>query len=172
MILLISTCTHKLHEEEFVKPIANLVKDYEIKHYTEYVDIEKYSRIIICGTALKDDEFLNNLDKFKWLKNIQIPVLGICSGFQIIGLSFGAKIKKKTEIGMVEIETKQENNLFLGKFKAYAMHNNVLENLNNFEILGESKECVHAIKHKEKNIYGVLFHPEVRNNKIIVNFIK
>ena len=29
-----------------------------------------------------------------------------------------------------------------------------------------------AIKHKEKKIYGVLFHPEVRNKELILNFVK
>jgi GMP synthase-like glutamine amidotransferase len=30
---------------------------------------------------------------------------------------------------------------------------------------------VQAIKHKQKDIFGVLFHPEVRNREIIERFV-
>ena len=39
-----------------------------------------------------------------------------------------------------------------------------------FDVLAESKYCPQAIKHKEKPYFAVLFHPEVRNKKIIENF--
>ena len=35
MILIISTCKDKLSEEEFVRPIANIVGDCEVKHYND-----------------------------------------------------------------------------------------------------------------------------------------
>ena len=39
-------------------------------------------------------------------------------------------------------------------------------------LLAESSKCIQAVKHKEKNIYGVLFHPEVRNQEILKKFIQ
>jgi len=87
MILIISVCNNNLSESEFVKPIAKIAeKNYEIKHYTETIDFKKYRKIIISGTALKDNYFLNNLDKFNWIKKTNLPLLGICSGMQIIAL--------------------------------------------------------------------------------------
>ncbi|MBT3721096.1 C26 family cysteine hydrolase domain-containing family [archaeon] len=172
MILIISTCSYKLHENEFVKPITKTLENYKIKHYTESFDLNSYAKIIICGTALKDNEYLENLELFDWLKTIQIPVLGICSGMQIIGLLNNSKIENKTEIGMINIKTIKKNSLFSGEFQAYNLHSNNLTNLENFDILAKSRDCMQAIKLKNYEIYGILFHPEVRNLKIIEKFLK
>jgi GMP synthase (glutamine-hydrolysing) len=172
MILILSTCKEKFSEEEFVRPIADIIKDsYEIRHYKEKIDYRKYKKIIICGTALKDNDYLENMVCFDFLRKTTLPVLGICSGMQVIGLIFGAKIKKKTEIGMISVKTVKENILFSGSFESYALHSNSLSDLNDFEVLAKSKDCVQAIKHKEKQLYGIMFHPEVRNKDIIEKFI-
>ncbi len=172
MILIISTCSQKLSEEEFVKPIAKIVgKNYEIVHYSEIKDLSKYEKIIICGTALADNEYLNHLEKFDWLKSAEKPVLGICSGMQAIALVFGAKITKNKEIGMTKIKTKKNNPLFSGTFEAYELHGNGLSDLKDFEILAASGSFVQAVKHKTKEIYGIMFHPEVRNAQIISSFL-
>ena len=170
MILIISTCQNRLSEEEFVKPIANIVKDYEIKHYKDVGYVDNYEKIIICGTALQDNDFLNNLNKFNWLKNTDKEVLGICSGMQIIALIFGAKLTKQREIGMTKIKCKKTNRLFSEDIEVYELHNNGLEDLDNFNILAETT-TIQAIKHKEKPFYGIIFHPEVRNEEIVKNFI-
>lgn len=171
MILLISTCKYKLHENEFVLPLFKSLENCQIKHYSDTINFSKYSHIIICGTALKDNEYLENLDKFEWLNKIEIPVLGICSGMQIIAILNGAEIKKKTEIGLIEIKTIKKNKLFEGDFYAYNLHSNSLINLNKFEILAQSSKTAQVIKHKQKKIFGIMFHPEVRNKNIITNFI-
>ena len=171
MILIISTCQDKLSEEEFVKPIANIVKDYEIKHYKDVGYVDNYDKIIICGTALEDNEFLNYLNKFNWLKNTDKEVLGICSGMQIIALMFGANLIKQKEIGMTRIKYKKNNRLFSKDIEVYELHNNGLENLDSFDILAETT-TIQSIKHKEKPFYGIMFHPEVRNEEIVKNFIR
>ena len=171
MILVISTCADELSEEEFVKPIVKIVGDAEVKHYTGEIDFQKYSKIIICGTALRDNGYLNNIDNFLSLKNIDVPVLGICSGMQILCLIFGEKLVKNKEIGMTKIKTIKKNPLFLGEFGAYNLHGNGLESLDKFEVLAESGTSIQAIKHKQKEFYGIMFHPEVRNEKIIKNFL-
>jgi GMP synthase (glutamine-hydrolysing) len=96
---------------------------------------------------------------------------------QAISLIFGETLVKNKEIGMVDVKTKIENPLFMGDFKAYCIHTKTVKGSNkktlrSFEILAGSKDCIEAIKHKEKPVYGVLFHPEVRNPEIIVSFLK
>jgi GMP synthase-like glutamine amidotransferase len=66
----------------------------------------------------------------------------------------------------------EENALFSGKFNAYALHNFAVSPSGSFGLLAKSGKCAHAIKHKERDLYGVLFHPEVRNVQIIDNFVK
>jgi GMP synthase (glutamine-hydrolysing) len=65
----------------------------------------------------------------------------------------------------------KKNYLFSSTFTAYELHNYKINPSNTFEILARSKKCIQGIKHKEKEIYGLLFHPEVRNKDIIRRFV-
>ena len=175
--LLISTCSQKLSEREFVFPIAKIVKpeDCKVLHYTECTenDISKASRIIICGTSLQDNAYLGDLNIFKnILLGFDGPILGICSGMQIISSLFEDKIVENVEIGMIEVRTLKSNRLFEGKFEAYSIHNFSVDNLEFFTILARSDASVQAIKHKSRKIFGVSFHPEVRNQEIVENFLR
>jgi GMP synthase (glutamine-hydrolysing) len=156
---------------EFVSPIVAIVEELDecvVKHYLEVTqeDLRKCSRIILSGTALKDNVTLEQPDKFEWIKNCGKPILGICAGMQTIGVVFGARLEKCWEIGMVQVTTLMANPLF-----SYALHNYSIQPSFEFDALADSAACVQAIKHKQKDIYGVLFHPEVRNKEIIQRFI-
>ena len=175
-ILIISTCSEKLSEREFVTPISKIVgaANQKILHYTECTEqnIFDFEKILICGTSLQDNSYQKDIDKFKIiLTNFEKPILGICSGMQIVCTIFGDKIIKNLEIGMVDIETLEKNSLCKGKFQAYSIHNNSVGNLVYFTILAQSETSIQVIKHKTKDIFGVSFHPEVRNESIIENFL-
>jgi GMP synthase (glutamine-hydrolysing) len=90
---------------------------------------------------------------------------------QTIALTFGAELERCLGIGMTKIETVNPNPLFSSNFSAYALHNYSLAEPKGFEILAESERCVEAIKLRRRDIFGVLFHPEVRNPEIIHRFI-
>jgi GMP synthase (glutamine-hydrolysing) len=162
---------------EFVSPIVAIVEEldeYFVKHYLEVKqsDIDKCSKIILSGTALKDNVTLSQTEKFEWLKDCDKPVLGICAGMQTTGLVFSARLEACLEIGMTQIATLKANPLFSSTFKAYSLHNFSIQPSATFDVLAESEVCAQAIKHKQKDIYGVLFHPEVRNKEIIQRFIQ
>ena len=88
MILLLDLCYERetLSKYEFVYPIADTLKRagarFEIQHFTQADEREQedYSKIILCGTALKDTAYAKRLDLFSWLKTCERPVLGICAG--------------------------------------------------------------------------------------------
>ena len=175
IILLINVCKERLHFFEFVKPIKEILsgKEVAIKHYSKIQedDLRRADKIIICGTSLKDNQFIEDIKKFEWIKNYKKPILGICAGMQIISLVYGAKIKNETEIGFYEENFTHE---FLGmpsKNEVYHLHNNYTTLPIDFESFTKG-EIPQAIKHKTREIYGVLFHPEVRNEKIILEFSK
>ncbi|MFA5061184.1 MAG: hypothetical protein WC494_02625 [Candidatus Pacearchaeota archaeon] len=176
MILIINVCKEELHYFEFVRPIEKIVqKEFITKHYKELFksDLEKCDKIIICGTSLKDNEFMKDPSFFNWIKNFQKPLLGICAGFQLIGLVFGGKIRKKTEIGFY-LENFRED--FLGiknEQEVYHLHKNYIDfsPSKDFKIFSSS-QIPQAIKHNQKKIYAVLFHPEVRQKELIKNFLK
>ncbi|MBS3099613.1 hypothetical protein J4463_00140, partial [Candidatus Pacearchaeota archaeon] len=108
MIILISLCREKLHELEFVNPIADIIKSegtgFEIINYKDISleNIEKADKIIICGTSLADFEYLKDIKKFSWIESCEKPILGICAGVQIIALVFNSKLKEMQEIGMIK----------------------------------------------------------------------
>ncbi len=164
-LLIINTCSNKLNEREFVLPFED--KNTRTNHYSNLKDLNWADKILITGTALEDNDYLKDLERFGWLEEINKPILGICSGAQIIASAFGGKIIKNKEIGMVDIK----GDLFGKKsFQAYSLHQNGISNLSEFYILAKSKDSIHVIKHKNKEIYGVVFHPEVRNRWVIEKF--
>lgn len=175
MILVVDLCHEKdsLSSHEFVKPIARIAGKCTIKHYTEIKkkDLENCGKIILCGTALRDNGYMENLESFGWVKETGKPVLGICAGMQVICRIFGAKLVRNKEIGMTKIKLIRENALFSSDLSVYELHGYALENLENFEILAKSGRYVQAVKHREKEIYGIMFHPEVRQEKIVENFV-
>ncbi len=177
MILLINICKEKLHYFEFVKPIEDILKTEKISFVTkDYAEVdpralEKSDRVIICGTSLKDNEFMENMDKFCWIKDFDKPLLGICGGMQIIAKIFGGEFGKKTEIGFYKENFVNEFLGLTGEQEVYHLHNNSLGLPKDFEEFTNSK-IPQAIKHRGKEIYGALFHPEVRQKQLIVNFSK
>ena len=177
MILIIKINKEPLHDYEFVKPIENILKQnkipYKIISYNSLnkKTLEKADKIIICGTSLKDNEFIKNLNKFSWIKDINKSLLGICGGHQIISLIFGAKLKKQTEIGFYFEEFKKSKEFLSlrGRQEVYHLHNNYTALPKEFKSYTKSK-IPQAIKHNSKEVYGVLFHPEVRNKELIERF--
>ena len=174
-ILLVSTCSEKLSEYEFVFPIAEIVKpnEYKIINYKDLHNLSllDYDRIIICGTSLQDNDYLNYIDNFNNLINLNKPILGICSGFQILCATFGETIIEGKEIGMTNVITTQKNPLTSGEFQAYNMHNFTAKIPTTFKTLAKAGETIQMVSHKELNIFGVLFHPDVRNEQIVTNFL-
>jgi GMP synthase-like glutamine amidotransferase len=161
---------------EFVLPIVSAVQDLEECEVKHFSDIEPsqlggYSKIILSGTALKDHATLSQLDEFGWIKTCSKPILGICAGMQTISLLYDVPLTRCLQIGMAEITTLHVNPLFQDTFKAYTLHNYSLAPSETFEALAQSTQCIQAIKHKQKPIYGVLFHPEVRNQGILEKFV-
>jgi GMP synthase (glutamine-hydrolysing) len=159
---------------EFVLPIISVIKNERclVKHRSELniEDLKGCDRIILSGTGLKDDEFLKCVEDFRWIKNFDKSLLGICAGMEVIGLVFDSSLFDCLEVGMRSLRLVRRNALFSSGLKAYELHSHAVQPSAEFDVLAESENCVQAIKHKEKSIYGVLFHPEVRNPEIIERF--
>lgn len=175
MILIINLNKYPLHYYEFVKPITDLItKKHKVINYKNLrnKDLKQANKIILTGTSLKNYEYLKHPKKFNWIKNINKPILGICAGTQIIGKIYNSKLIKNIEIGPTIIK-KTNNHPFFNNIKqAYNLHNLSITQPKEFKTYLKSKNTIQAIKHKTKEIYAVLFHPEVLNKELIVNFTK
>jgi len=162
---------------EFVSPIASIAKSLDectVKHHLKVTnkELSQCDMVILSGTALKDMATLSRLEKFQWLKETEKPVLGICAGMETIGMVYGMRLTRCLEIGMTLVNVVKENLLLSEGSKAYSLHSVCVEPSADFEVWAESTKCMQVIKHKTKPIYGVLFHPEVRNPELIKRFIQ
>jgi GMP synthase-like glutamine amidotransferase len=180
MILLVDNSYRKnsLGYDEFVMPVVRILHSAgavtNVVHYRDVgnADIAQADAAILCGTALMDNEFLTDPAIFSWIADAGIPVLGVCGGMQAISCAFGGAVRLCCEIGMTDIRTLRDDPLFAGKtsFKAYALHSRVPEPPPEFEVVAVSATCVQAIRHRSKPVWGVLFHPEVRNEWVVTRF--
>lgn len=180
MILLIDLCYEKnsLSQFEFVYSIADALKqrgaEFEILHFEEMAEkkLEKYDKIILCGTALKDNSYARRIDLFSWLKMCSKPVLGICAGMQAISCAFGGRILPQKAIGLEKLEI-IANTQLLGEprqIEGYHLHNCGVTVPEGFLLVAGTNEVVEAFKHRDRPIYGIIFHPEVRNRWILERF--
>ncbi len=181
MILVVNLCKEKMHELEFLKPVCDLLErmeeDYRVRHYLRLkkgdLDADK---IILCGTSLRDFEYLKHLRMFGWLRDYRRDVLGICGGAQILARFFGGNVFQSQEVGKILVKREEELFDLPEEFFAYSLHNLGISPPKDFEIIARSAQGAQIIKKeqmidkKKRMILGVLFHPEVLNREIIEGF--
>jgi len=129
-------------------------------------------KVIISGTSLKNFDYMKSLDKFSWIKNFDKPLLGICAGMQIIGLTFGSKILEEKHVGAFREKFNCEHLDFKGEKEVYYLHSKAVNLPLNFFKFNLDLDYPTFFKHKKREIYGVLFHPEVYNGELIREFVK
>ncbi len=114
---------------------------------------------------------------------IRLPLLGVCYGQQMIAHVFGAKVDKgrSAEYGLGEIEIEDEDMIFRGvpkRIRAWVSHYDEVKELpQGFVKLARSEACaIEAMRHSERPIFSVQFHPEVWHTEhgedIIRNFLE
>ena len=113
---------------------------------------------------------------------LNIPIFGICYGVQLMTNHYGGKVLKAEhrEYGFAEL-LKVKDDLFLQGLKniekVWMSHGDKIINIaTDFEVLAKTDNSEYAaIKHKNKQQYGVQFHPEVvhtENGKVFIqNFV-
>jgi GMP synthase (glutamine-hydrolysing) len=111
-----------------------------------------------------------------------IPVLGICYGLQVIAHLLGGRVDPaaRREYGRTELEILDHRDLFKNlppKTTVWMSHGDHLTDLPpGFEIIGRTGNSpIAAIRHRQKRIFGIQFHPEVahteKGKEILSNFL-
>jgi GMP synthase (glutamine-hydrolysing) len=178
-LLDLSYRSHSLSRDEFVGPIARIVtlagREWREIHFSEMrgADLEDAAGIILCGTALKDNLFAARKQEFSWLRNSSVPVLGICAGMQILCLVFGSTIRPGCEIGMTTVTAEKPDPLLPGSpaFQAYELHSFTCDPPPGWVVTAVSDGGIQAVRHPDRPLYGVMFHPEVRNDGVVERFL-
>ena len=117
------------------------------------------------------------------IKSSTVPLLGVCLGHQAIGAAFGGNIIKAPEIfhGKLSKVKHNQENIFKGIDSPYSVvryHSLIIEKdtlPEELEITGaleENPEIIMSIKHKQRPIYGVQFHPESIETKFGMELIR
>lgn len=113
---------------------------------------------------------------------LQVPILGICYGLQLMTKFFGGEIDKsiKREYGKAHIFLDDPDGLFKGVKDGdviWMSHQDRIFHMpEGFKILAHSDNSPYAaIKKTDSKIYGVQFHPEVhhtlKGKRILKNFL-
>ena len=178
MILIVNVCSDNLSFLEFVKPVEEIVKKAGAESITRHflslnhLDISRAQRVIICGTALKDFKYLGYTSKFAWIKESRKPILGVCAGMQILAKLFNGRVIERTRIGRYKVKIIRKSIVTSkDEFYSYFLNSKAMEPNENFETIGKSGNLTCIMKHKHREFYGCLFHPEVLNPEIITDFL-
>jgi GMP synthase (glutamine-hydrolysing) len=132
--------------------------------------------ILSGGPNSVNDENYPSLDIN--ILNLNIPILGICYGLQLLTKLFGGVVSasKVREFGKMEINIQSDSPLTKNvphSFNVWMSHNDCVEVLPDsfFRLALSSNNKIAIIKHKTKEIYGVQFHPEVDNTDYGINIL-
>ena len=176
---------------QFTQLIARRIRELgvfsEIVSHKKINSLKMFNNVI--GVILSGGP-LNVYNSYKFRFNrkvlfLNIPILGICFGHQIISKELGGRVKKSRfrEFGFAEIK-KVNNSLLIKNFFNNKNTNNVwmshadhVSKLpNGFKVVASSKNSKFTIiENNKKKYYGVQFHPEVTHtNKgkiLLKNFL-
>jgi GMP synthase (glutamine-hydrolysing) len=176
---------------QVTKLIARRIREYSV--FSEILtpkdlkkkNVFKYVKgIILSGgpATVVGSKFLNIP---KEVFSLNIPILGICYGLQLIVRHFKGKVKsniKKREFGRAALFKSKDSLLTKGFFKknkcnVWMSHQDSVHKLpKGFTKIASTKESsMTIIENKKKHLYGVQFHPEVTHTEngsiIFKNFI-
>jgi len=142
----------------------------------------EFDGVILTGT---DDSPLHRPDLYSdemtLVRSSQLPLLGICGGHQIMCLAHGANIVTLSSpiYGRTTILRIQAHPILQGlpdSFTVFSKHRFcVLSPPSGFVTILRSDVGSHlyGVAHRERQQYGVQFHPERRNQgeRVLVNFL-
>ena len=109
---------------------------------------------------------------------LNIPILGICYGMQLLAKSFGGNVTQGNtgEYGIVVVNQLKQSLLLLGipnKIKVLMSHRDIVSTPPpDFNITAKTGNYISAFEHIEKKIYGVQYHPETSHTEFGTNLIE
>lgn len=114
---------------------------------------------------------------------LEIPILGICYGHQLMMKALGGGVEKsiKREYGPAKLDILNGKGLLEGmknSARVWMSHGDEVTSLpNGFETIARSKNCnFAAVQNSEKKRFGLQFHPEVTHSEygseLLKNFVK
>ena len=175
---------------QFTQLIARKVREVgvysEIINFNQISDLKKNKSIkgvILSGGPLTITN-KNSISLDEGILNLNLPILGICYGHQILAKKFGGRVKnsKTREFGKAFVKSKFKSPITKNFFKyksnqVWMSHQDIVYKIPpGFKKIASSDNSKFAIiSNEKKKYYGIQFHPEVShtvNGKILIrNFV-
>ena len=170
----IASMLHGLGATSLTVPLSDLVAD-DIK--------TKYDGVVISGAPIllsQNENAKIYTKKFVFIRGLNIPILGICFGHQILGLVYQAEVVLCSPNRVPTlIKVHRPHDLFVG------IKNLVFEQDHTECLTRDDRKIMHiassphctfeAIKILSKPFFGVQFHPETSGESgrmLFANFLK
>ena len=175
---------------QYAHLIARRIRDLNV--YSEILNnsasiekLKEYKGIILSGgpsSVYEEGSPTINEKIFK----LEVPVLGICYGHQLMMHALGGKVEKGdgqgSEFGEAEMKILKAESIFKSfkkneKIEVWMSHADKVAKLpKGFEIIASSKDDPYsAVADLKRNFFGLQFHPEVvhtkRGEEIFTNFL-
>lgn len=171
------------YKKDREKKIIQLKEFIEKETKVSLIDLEsqleEIDGIVLSGSERLITEGEHKEEWLEFIRHSNIPIIGICFGFQLICQAFGAVFEHGENIKKsIEVKKLRKHPLFNG-IPATAIlpeshEEYVIAIMNPLIPLMLSDSCIEAIVHQDKPIYGTQFHFERSKeygNIILNNFL-
>ena len=172
---------------QYTQLIARKIRELEVfseiihPDQIKEVDLNSYYGVVLSGgpNSVYDK---NSPDIDVDLLKLNVPVLGICYGMQLLAKKYKGEVErsKEREFGYAKFHIVKNDKLFKGiprEIKVWMSHSdNVVKLPQNFERSGYSQNCKNgSMVSKNGKVFGLQFHPEVYHTDygkdILKNFV-
>lgn len=162
-----------------VRELGYFAKLYSLEEFP--AEIGKPGAVVLSGgpKSTRDDD-APDID-FEALLGMEVPVLGVCYGMQLLNIKFGGSVEKsdKREYGQANLYPKQCTGLYEGvseSSQVWMSHSDTVENLpEGSEIIATNQHGTPVSLKWNERFYGIQFHPEVTHShegmRILHNFL-
>lgn len=153
---------------------VNIVIIHFLDATKENIDSFDPTAVILTGykQPLSTYDFDEMEGLFSFLRETELPVLGICGGHQFIGKAYGSDIVPlgSLEKGFFKVTLTEDDPILSGlssPIKTFFWHELQVDPLpRDFVLLGSGELCtIQIMRHRTKPIYGVQFHPEYSSGR-------
>ena len=175
---------------QFTQLIARRIRELNVyceivPYNTKFQDLmsENIKGIILSGSpfsVLQDNAL--EFPILDFIKAYNLPILGVCYGAQYLAKTMNGTVEKssKREYGRANINILQGADLLKDipqKSQVWMSHgDSIIQLPDDFELLASTDDIpVAAFKWKNKNVFGIQFHPEVTHSidgkTLLKNFV-